>query len=100
LPFSNGALLNIGPIAQYASPQAFSVDTATVSNQDIKNLLHNSRLGPVIEIKRDEIVLEELINQLVKLINSSTLDSGQMKSLFGALGHPVHLTQGPPGNAL
>ena len=100
LPFDNGKALNLwknDPVlssssTDCASPdEVFNAPRATV----IKEMVQASLLEPIREIRLDLILLEELVNQLEKLVSETTLDQMQFISFLDALRNPVHLTQGP-----
>ena len=60
-------------------------------------LLTNSKLDPIVTIRRDKHQTEDLKQELKKLVEQKTLDREQLKSFIESLVEPVHLTQGPPG---
>ena len=60
-------------------------------------LIDNSKLDPIITIRRYEHETALLKRELKDLVEQKTLDRGQLKSFVEALVEPVHLTQGPPG---
>ena len=104
LPFENGKHLNLW--REQPIPPAFSVlDSATdiqqivaaPANQLIQNLVEKSQLEPIREIRRDEALKQQLVNDLENLVTSTTLDPMQLCAFVDALCNPVHLTQGPPG---
>ena len=60
-------------------------------------LVDNSKLDPIITIRRYEHQTSLLKRELKDLVERKTLDPGQLKSFIESLVEPVHLTQGPPG---
>ena len=60
-------------------------------------LIDNSKLDPIITIRRHEHETALLKRELKDLVEQKTLDRGQLKSFIESLVEPVHLTQGPPG---
>ena len=60
-------------------------------------LINNSKLDPIVTIRRDKQQTEDLKQELTKLVEQKTLDREQLKSFIESLVEPVHLTQGPPG---
>ena len=60
-------------------------------------LIDNSKLDPIITIRRYEHQTALLKRELKDLVEQKTLDPGQLKSFIESLVEPVHLTQGPPG---
>ncbi|CAH0514972.1 unnamed protein product [Peronospora belbahrii] len=63
----------------------------------IQEVIRSSLLEPIIDIRRDEALRGRLKYSLLQLMDSVTLDPGQLKSFAGALMFPVHCAQGPPG---
>ena len=60
-------------------------------------LINNSKFDPIVSIRRNKQMTEDLKQELKKLIEQKTLDREQLKSFIASLVEPVHLTQGPPG---
>ena len=60
-------------------------------------LVDNSKLDPIITIRRHKYQTAKLKRELKDLVEQKTLDPGQLKSFIESLVEPVHLTQGPPG---
>ena len=104
LPFDNGKYLNLW--------KAHPVDTSnsvldtfpskddifTSSRRDlIVNMVDESQLEPIREVRRDVTLKEQLVGQLESLVVQTTLDKMQLIAFIDALRNPVHLTQGPPG---
>ena len=67
------------------------------SDDLIDFLIDNSKLDPIITIRRYEHQTALLKRELKDLVEEKTLDPGQLKSFIESLVEPVHLTQGPPG---
>ena len=67
------------------------------SDDLIDFLIDNSKLDPLITIRRYEHRTAKLKRELKDLVERKTLDPGQLKSFIESLVEPVHLTQGPPG---
>ena len=67
------------------------------SDDLIDFLIDNSKLDPIIAIRRYEHQTAKLKRELKDLVEQKTLDPGQLKSFIESLVEPVHLTQGPPG---
>ena len=67
------------------------------SDDLIDFLIDNSKLDPLITIRRYEHRTAKLKRELKDLVEQKTLDPGQLKSFIESLVEPVHLTQGPPG---
>lgn len=65
-----------------------------VSQNDILELIENSLLDPIIEIRRDIDAKSLLLSGLISLARSATMDRGQLHSFISALKYPVHCTQG------
>ncbi|KAE8908129.1 hypothetical protein PF003_g7469 [Phytophthora fragariae] len=63
----------------------------------IRKVIQFSLLDPIIDIRRDAALRNRLEHSLLGLVNSATLDPGQLKSFAEAMMYPVHCTQGPPG---
>ncbi|CAI5724574.1 unnamed protein product [Hyaloperonospora brassicae] len=111
VPFQDGALLNLCEQADFSLEQLAVVEdaigdesiesTASESVADTEKLVRDvicaSLLDPIVDIRRDEALRGRLVISLAELVNSATLDSGQLKSFAKALIFPVHCTQGPPG---
>ncbi|TPX59440.1 hypothetical protein PhCBS80983_g02469 [Powellomyces hirtus] len=104
LPFQNGALLNIGPNPANGNSFIESIevnDELTISDdkiaKDIADMIAQSQLEPIVQIRRDRGCWNALHRELTELVKSATLDPGQMSGFIAALINPVHLTHGPPG---
>lgn len=122
VPFRNGALLNIriGDEGDHSESLETYLDSGDAGDADsdsssgmtsladmssrysssdelICHLIQVSCLAPIIDIRRDSALSDQLQRALVSLVRSTTLDSGQLISFVEALIHPVHCTQGPPG---
>lgn len=63
----------------------------------IEELVSESTLDPIVQIRRDEQLRDQLQFRLFLLVQMATLDNGQLESFLAALRFPVHCTQGPPG---
>lgn len=112
LPFNDGALLNInqssrdilnnpsdamGSVLEKSSIEPrWDLNYRDILSQ-VRQAIDSSSLEPVVQIRRHDSLRTELIHGLSKLLEGATLDDGQLKSFLGALLHPVHCTQGPPG---
>ncbi|KAF1779378.1 P-loop containing nucleoside triphosphate hydrolase [Phytophthora cactorum] len=115
VPFQNGALLNLCNHFSFG-PNADSIernddyeddsdgdanpitDTADIPSHDlIRKVVQLSLLDPIVDIRRDEALRNQLEYSLLRLAKSATLDPGQLRSFAEALMYPVHCTQGPPG---
>ncbi|KAI9990974.1 hypothetical protein PInf_018592 [Phytophthora infestans] len=111
VPFQNGALLNLcdhvsfGPSvdadrADYDKDDSDGNVTgvADISTRDlIRKVIQLSLLDPIVDIRRDGALRSRLESSLLQLVESATLDPGQLRSFAEALMYPVHCTQGPPG---
>ncbi|KAF4031045.1 ATPase family associated domain-containing protein 12 [Phytophthora infestans] len=111
VPFQNGALLNLcdhvsfGPSvdadrADYDKDDSDGDVTgiADISTRDlIRKVIQLSLLDPIVDIRRDGALRSRLESSLLQLVESATLDPGQLRSFAEALMYPVHCTQGPPG---
>uniref|UniRef100_A0AAV1UG65 AAA+ ATPase domain-containing protein n=1 Tax=Peronospora matthiolae TaxID=2874970 RepID=A0AAV1UG65_9STRA len=111
MPFQDGALLNLCEQVNFRHEHVTGVDDnsgdeciesgAGKALPDTRGLIREvicaSILDPIIDIRRDEALRGRLETSLVQLVNSATLDPGQLKSFAEALTYPVHCTQGPPG---
>lgn len=103
LPFDNGRHLNLcadNPITTASSVmdnRTVESVTSTSKRFLIEELVEESQLEPIREIRRDEKLRDKLTADLEKLVISTTLDPMQLVSFCDALRNPVHLTQGPPG---
>lgn len=63
-------------------------------------MIEESSLEPICEIRRDDTLANALVSKLADLIKSTTLDDKQLLSFLEALRYPVHLTKGPPGTGM
>lgn len=63
----------------------------------IQELVAESELDPIQQIRRDGRLQAVLERRLTELVTGATLDAGQLESFMEALRFPVHCTQGPPG---
>ncbi|GMF35150.1 unnamed protein product [Phytophthora lilii] len=116
VPFQNGALLNLSAQAvNFGRNRAGSDDYDEQSEADdiamaadvdvselstrtlIREVIRSSLLDPIVDIRRDEALRNNLEHSLLRLVDRATLDPGQLKSFAEALMYPVHCTQGPPG---
>ena len=102
LPFDDGALLNLwqsrpADTSNTIGHGAAEYGNATDIDQRVSDMIRNSKLQPIKEIRHNEVLSRLLQNQLADLIRKTTLDKGQMVNFIDALRNPVHLTQGPPG---
>lgn len=114
VPFQNGALLNLCHHERFGqnsdvesigdddgsdndTPDS-TINAAEVSTHVlVQKVIQLSLLDPIVDIRRDEALCCRLERSLVLLVESATLDPGQLKSFAEALMYPVHCTQGPPG---
>ncbi|GMF43657.1 unnamed protein product [Phytophthora fragariaefolia] len=116
VPFQHGALLNLSPQAEgfgrgQSNGNSYENDDDRIDTVDItlepkctlptRNLIRKviqlSLLDPIVDIRRDEGLCSRLEQSLLNLVDSATLDSGQLKSFAEGIMYPVHCTQGPPG---
>ncbi|ETI29722.1 hypothetical protein L914_21561 [Phytophthora nicotianae] len=75
-----------------------SIDVGALSTHAlIRKVVRMSLLDPIIDIRRKRALRIRLEQSLLALVNSATLDPGQLKSFAEAMVYPVHCTQGPPG---
>jgi hypothetical protein len=100
LPFSNGKHLNLcreDPVQ--CSSVLDSLSSSDVFNasrsQIVQEMIENSLLEPIREIRRDPVMTNQLVTKLSNLVTATTLDETQLVSFVDALRNPVHLTQGP-----
>jgi len=100
LPFDNGKHLNLwknDPVSfnsciESAVPDAvFNTPRATI----IEEMVRESLLEPIREIRLDPSLRDELVVKLENLVNETTLDKHQLVSFVDSLRNSVHLTQGP-----
>jgi hypothetical protein len=100
LPFDHGKYLNLFR----DEPVQCSSVLDTMSSSDvfkasglrvIEEMVENSLLEPIREIRRDQNLKDLLVNRLDSLVTLTTLDETQLVSFVDALRNPVHLTQGP-----
>lgn len=98
LPFNDGDLLNFckSRPADLSNTIDLSFNLADKRGL-VRDMVLNSGLQPIIELRRDDYLTDNLVNQLVQLVESATLDRGQLVSFLNSLRNPVHCTQGPPG---
>jgi len=98
LPFEDGKQLNICK-EYFWHPIKATVDLNFARSIPllIQEMIEMSTLGPIIEIRRDESLKDQLVDKLSSLVTKTTLDRTQLISFIEALENPVHLTQGPPG---
>jgi len=98
VPFEGGTLFNI---AMKANQSISNKPDSTPMSQDIhtevNNMVSNSAIDGIIQIRRDSDCKNELIHILVNLVSKAKLDENQFRAFLMALTHPVHCTQGPPG---
>ncbi|KAL4165528.1 hypothetical protein KRP22_014238 [Phytophthora ramorum] len=110
MPFQDGALLNLCDEASFSLEQVANdyegddediystMDSGgLVTNALMRMVIQMSLLDPIVDIRRDDALRSRLERSLLALVNSATLDAGQLKSFTEALMYPVHCTQGPPG---
>jgi hypothetical protein len=103
LPFDNGKHLNLlkdHPVISNSVISAGSSEDSVYAADRlnlIENMVDESSLEPIREIKRDSTLRDELVTKLERLVKETTLDKMQLISFIDALRNPVHLTQGPPG---
>ncbi|KAE8993282.1 hypothetical protein PF001_g17594, partial [Phytophthora fragariae] len=108
VPFQNGALLNLSNAAlafgegrsdcEDEDDSETTMDSNLTSSLElIRKVIQFSLLDPIIDIRRDAALRNRLEHSLLGLVNSATLDPGQLKSFAEAMMYPVHCTQGPPG---
>ncbi|KAG1712489.1 hypothetical protein DVH05_000233 [Phytophthora capsici] len=75
-----------------------TTDISRLSTRElIRKVIQVSLLDPIVDIRRDGGLRNELETRLLQLVNSATLDPGQLRSFTESLMYPVHCTQGPPG---
>jgi hypothetical protein len=100
IPFDNGKHLNLWK----NDPVSFTSCTASASPNDVFNaprasvleeMVRDSSLEPIRDIRLDSSLREELVAQLEHLVFETTLDQMQFLSFIDSLRNPVHLTQGP-----
>lgn len=109
VPFQNGALLNLCDQASFGPDRAANEDNVDYGGIDsttsgsplstqilMREVVRSSLLDPIVDIRRDEELRGRLEQSLLELVDSATLDPGQLKSFAEALTYPVHCTQGPP----
>eukprot|EP00854_Cymbomonas_tetramitiformis_P003981 gene3981-4950_t len=111
LPFEQGALLNLdgarpadlgntvdveGVFGDISGKDSAALPRATITML-VEEMVDNSRLQPIREIRQNEGLSCSLKGDLVDLIEQTTLDQGQLVNFIDGLRNPVHLTQGPPG---
>lgn len=117
LPFQNGAFLNLSPQQAYSedligNSESEFADANVLENQlgpschsstkldrnviqfTVAQLVEESSLEPIIQLRRVESLRERLQKRLEAIIEEATLDEGQMQSFLNALKHPVHCTLG------
>ena len=77
------------------------LESGSESDDEVADLIDfiigESKLGPIMAIRRDEQQTIQLKQDLKQLVKKKTLDREQLKSFIESLIEPVHLTQGPPG---
>ena len=100
IPFDNGKHLNLWK----NDPVSFTLCTESASPNDVfnaprasvlKEMVRDSLLEPIRDIRLDPALRDELVAQLGDLVSETTLDQMQFLSFIDALRNPVHLTQGP-----
>jgi len=103
LPFDNGRFLNLWREEAAATTNS-ALDGSTPETPSdfdvsrlIDDMIENSEIEPIREIRRDATLKDQLVVQLENLATTTTLDKMQLLSFVGSLRNPVHLTQGPPG---
>lgn len=83
---------------EYAVRTVYASTTSGSSiSHRIQELVAESELDPIQQIRRDGRLVNTLQRRLVELVTAATLDAGQFESFMEALRFPVHCTQGPPG---
>lgn len=103
LPFEDGKYLNLwknNPVSvNSVLDQDGTADTVFVSDRRslITQMVAESQLEPIREVRRDESLKNLLVDQLEELVVETTLDKMQLVAFIDSLRNPVHLTQGPPG---
>ncbi|KAL3917663.1 MAG: hypothetical protein SGILL_004608, partial [Bacillariaceae sp.] len=102
VPFENGRYLNLSkedPVPQSFFWDGVSDDICSPSGSSklIDEMIDQSTLEPVQEIRGDSSLRDALRVQLDSLVKETTLDKGQLMSFVDSLRYPCHLTQGPPG---
>jgi hypothetical protein len=104
LPFDNGRYLNLwktNPVETFNSilDSATSADHVFAQNRRllITQMIEESHLEPIREIRRDSNLKDQLAQELEDLVVETTLDKMQLIAFIDALRNCVHLTQGPPG---
>ncbi|CAJ1445509.1 unnamed protein product, partial [Effrenium voratum] len=65
--------------------------------QLVDEMIDESTLQPIREIRRDDQLADRLSQELLQLLRAVTLDDGQLRSFIDGLRNSLHLTQGPPG---
>ncbi|CAB9509012.1 NFX1-type zinc finger-containing protein 1 [Seminavis robusta] len=104
LPFDSGRYLNLwktNPVETFNSIMDSSASADQVFAEDkrvlISQMIRESELEPIREIRRDAQLTEQLVEQLEALVIKTTLDKMQLIAFIDSLRNCVHLTQGPPG---
>ncbi|GKY97164.1 hypothetical protein MPSEU_000674800 [Mayamaea pseudoterrestris] len=102
LPFENGRHLNLQkdspiPRTDMNLEMLLSATDSVDYRPLMDEMIANSQLEPIREIRRDESLRLTLSSKLQHLVTVTTLDKMQLISFVEALRDPVHLTQGPPG---
>ena len=113
LPFDDGGRLNLWgsrPVntastisetrqkASHRVPQVHSfAPTAELVETLVDDMISDSMLQPIREIRQNVKLSGQLRRDLVQLVLTTTLDKGQLVNFIDALRSDVHLTQGPPG---
>ena len=104
LPFENGKYLNLwksNPVGTINSvlDTAPSADDVFASDRLnlITQMVDESHLEPIREVRRDPSLKAKLVKQFQDLVVETTLDKMQLIAFIDSFRNPVHLTQGPPG---
>lgn len=100
LPFDDGKYLNLwreDPVTFNSCVAGTSPDVVFASCRAsiVGEMVEESLLEPIREIRLDAKLKNELVEKLSNLVNETTLDKMQFVSFVDAFRNPVHLTQGP-----
>ena len=63
----------------------------------VAEMIEQSTLQPVREIRQNQPLSQVLRHKLTSLLEQTTLDKGQLVNFIDSMRNSVHLTQGPPG---
>eukprot|EP00392_Amoebophrya_sp_AT5.2_P006759 g6771.t1 len=112
LPFQEGAMLNLNAKQPADTSNCVSLeDTTLLQNASaggavpprsllktlVEEMISESTLQPIREIRQNSGLRSELSREMVELIEKTTLDKGQLVNFVDSLRNAVHLTHGPPG---